>query len=255
MKQLKEHSDLRIVQLSLADAVLADADKHGERLRFGLPVDDKLVIVRFPVYAKWDRYVEDMNELMLGIGFVAGEIELYPEDYSVAEFINWTKVMGLTLRSKRVQAKVERIFYEYLRPRVQGLTIPPAPKRGHWFWQRKDPYETPESIEEKWVEDFTNHWLGNHMDFSHLYAMLQSILQVDRWLGEVNSRTLMGFVRLADAKAKSQSVSPSPLLKPQESQSTPESPQGSVLPRLSLVNSQPFTYMQPASVSTDSIEL
>jgi hypothetical protein len=255
VKQSNAHNDLRIVQLSLADAVVADADKHGERLRFGLPVDDKLVLVRFPVYAKWDRYVSDMNDLMLGIGFVAGNIELDPDAYSISEFQNWCEIMGLTLRSKRVQQKVEHIFYDYLRPIVQGLKIPPAPKRGAWRWKRKDPYETPETIEEKWAEDFTRHWLGNHMDFSHLYAMLQSILQVDRWLGEVNSRTLTGFVRLADEKAKSQSVRHSPPQKLPESPLMPESQPGSVLPRLSLVDSQPFTYTPPASVSTDSIEL
>jgi hypothetical protein len=228
-------TDLRIVRLKLEDAIIQDADGTGEKLRFGVSVADKLVLCRFPTYGKWDEYASDMSRLMILLSQTAGDIELNTDHYDTAEFSNYALILGYVLRVKACRELVEKIFLTHLRPVVQGLEIPPTP-RVSWLKRLKiaiaqnaDPFETQESITEAWHRAFTDHWLREHLDFSHLFAMFQSILHPEEWLKKKAQMELRAI----------------PIFQPPTKQSsTPTSPASSDAQSPNSANIQPYSFVQ-----------
>jgi len=170
-----EEQDDRYLKITLDDSIIKATDSEGEeRLRLTTKVSGHEVLVRFPVYANWDFYYQDLANLFKVIGQTAGDvkmnIELIPQEY----LPQWAYVMGMVISFKEPKELVDKIFFEYLRPEVPSLEIKINPnKQGG----KKKSEEEIEKERQKKV----NEWLRNHMDTSHLIYMFQSIWYIEQW--------------------------------------------------------------------------
>ena len=146
--------DKRFIKIKLDDAIIKATDEDGdEKLRLCMQVSGHDVLVRFPCFGDWDFYVRDLAALMLLLSKSANDIELDVDLIPDKYFPQWAFVVSEVLKFKECRKLVEKIFFDYLSPEVQGL---------------KD----------------TDHkvWLSKHLRLFHLYAMFQSILHIEDWL-------------------------------------------------------------------------
>lgn len=218
-------TDLRIVRLKLDDAIVQDADRYGEKLRFAIAVDGKQVLLRFPLQARWDEFVADMTKLMLIFNQTAGDIEMNTDLYDNHQFSNHCLVLAYVISVKGCRELIDKIFYGYMRPVVEGLVFPPIPKFKRT--RKTDPFATEESHAEDFKAAYTEHWLRKHIDMSHSFAMLQSICQPEEWFKKKAQQTLPALETFQRRQKQS---------------STPSSPPDSIAPQPSSDNSALYSF-------------
>lgn len=159
------NEDIRIVKINLSDSLIKDVDSNGdEKLRFGIEVEGKQVLIKFPKLSQWDEYNEKMAILLMTLSQVAGNMEMPDsiEDLDESTFSGWAARAAIALKFKKAKELVEDIFFTYMGPEVQGLAKNQNPKN----------------------------WLRKNMDISHIFIMFQSILQVDQWFKKKSLQTL-----------------------------------------------------------------
>lgn len=145
--------DNRYIKIILDDAIVKATNEDGsEKLRLGIKVDGHEVLVRFPSYGDWDFYVQDLAKLMLLLSKTAADIELDVELVPDKYFPQWSFVVSEVLKIKQCRKLVDKIFFDYLKPDVEG------------------------------IDGDIRAWLGKHMEISHVYYMFQSILHIEEWL-------------------------------------------------------------------------
>lgn len=176
--------DNRFIKITLNDAIIKATDKEGEeRLRLAVKVDGKEVLARFPTYGNWDFYVQDLAKLMVLLSQTAQDIEIDPEEVPEKYYPQWAYVMSHILRFKECRELIDRIFFDYLRPTVEG------------------------------VED-VRAWCNEHMDASHLFYMFVSIMYIESWFKKkslaVLEATFPSLIRpsLKDTSQKSMELAP-----------------------------------------------
>lgn len=145
-----DEQDTRFLKITLDDAIIKATNEDGERLRFAVTVEGKEVLLRFPAYGDWDNYVRDLAKLFVLLAQTGGDIELDSNLVSEEHFQDWAYVTSEVLKYKEVKDLVEKIFMEYLRPRVKGV-------------------------------DNVKNWLRSNMDISHLFYIFQSIMHIEQW--------------------------------------------------------------------------
>ena len=159
-----DEPDNRYLKITLDDAIIKATDEQGERLRLAVKVAGRDVLIRFPTYWNWDFYYEDCYKLFLMLSRYAGDVqlnmELIPQEY----FPQWAFIVSQVMAIKQPRLLVDKIFFQYLRPEVEGLEIP-------------EKYKNEPKIMQEYVED----WLRQHMETTHLFYMFQSILLIDHW--------------------------------------------------------------------------
>lgn len=219
-------TDPRLIRLNIDEALLADADRTGEKARFSMAVGGHEVLTRFPTYGLWDDYAQKTGRLMILLSQgVGSSLSVDLNSMDTQTFVLYMELLGTVLRWKTCRDAVEEIFFTHLRPIVVGLEFPPTPK---FKPRRGDPFWTADDAAMEFQARFVRVWMSRRMDFSHLFAMFQSILLVDEWLKKKAQR-MEGRLRQA------MTPSPAPSL-------IPTSPESSESGPLSSASIQPFSF-------------
>jgi len=151
-----QNDDKRIVQINLDDAIILATDKDGnELLRLEIKVDDVLIHVRFPAYGKWDLFIKSVGELFAHMANYAENVEIPDDIFTILnekqQFLVWTQIMQVALQPKRLSPMIESIFFDYLRPTVDGKPL-------------------------------LKEWARDNIGVDAIFRMFVAILCVDQWL-------------------------------------------------------------------------
>jgi hypothetical protein len=98
-------------------------DKDGEEtLRLVIEADGKQLKYRFPRWGKWNEYAQNVYELLTTLSITTGDIEINNiADFDQDKFSNWSALLCIALQFKKVQNLVDKIFFTYLDPRIEGM--------------------------------------------------------------------------------------------------------------------------------------
>src|SRR3990172_10992425 len=168
--------DIRAIQIKLDDNIIKDVDVLGvEKLRLGLNCAGKTIYIRFPTYGNWDAFVTDTAQLLLILGQTTQNLNIPELDHiDEKEFYNWAKLTSIVLRYKACRSLVEKIFFDYLRPEIEGLQFPKFPVR-------EDEYITDDDWREQCENSYRIEWLRKHLNTAHVFQMFTSILYIEDW--------------------------------------------------------------------------
>ena len=144
--------DKRYIKVVLDDAIIKALDEEGEeRLRLAITVAGKQVLCRFPTYGDWDFFIEDLSKLMILISRTGGDIEIHSDIVSEEYFEKWAYILSQVLLFKECKELIEKIFFTYLRPEVEGL------------------------------EEDIKEWMRSNVEAHFLFYMFTTIMQVEYW--------------------------------------------------------------------------
>ena len=97
------------------ELILATDDAGDELLCFEVKWRNSPVRVRYPTYGQWDDYCREVG-LLLHILRAADNIEI-PEDGMRPEL--WAELNAHIVVTTKVGKRIERIFFDYLRPEME----------------------------------------------------------------------------------------------------------------------------------------
>lgn len=113
--------DPYLIQLpQLEDSIIEAVDEEGrELLRFATSWSGHRILVRYPRgFETWDRYCRDVALLVQRLGTAFEDIEL-PVDGKMKASA-FTELAAAFLMHRRVGKLVEKIFFEYFTPEIEG---------------------------------------------------------------------------------------------------------------------------------------
>jgi len=119
------------------DIILATNEDGEELLRFEVNWSGQPIRVRYPRHGVWDSYCKDIALLLRKMSSAADDVNL-PDLYkdvghieeiehgrqliSKKRWQDWALLQAAVINQKAIAKDVERIFFEYLRPEIEGKT-------------------------------------------------------------------------------------------------------------------------------------
>lgn len=122
--------DVQLPELSDEVILAIDPDTGSEALRFCFNWSGKSVKVRYPRWGHWDRYCTEVRSLLRVFASSVDQIEIPDYEGKLERFEHWAVYAGELISNRALARNVERIFFEYLLPTVDGV---PDDEIRQWF--------------------------------------------------------------------------------------------------------------------------